>query len=300
MLPNWSCVLLSFVVATTCTTIIAGPLIGVTFDEGNLWDVDPQTGEYSNVRQSGVTGIIGLANAPDGDLFAVTTFASNYPNSLVKIDPASAIATVVGSEDSYNYFEGDIALDPTTGQILMLMALNTSFSGRYFLSIDTATGQATELASVEGILSDPSAMTFDAEGTLYVVDHLGGQQRLLTLDPTTGVIRTNKPLSHDFGAQSGLAIDLLTGVMYLATGHSGSFGGQDIYTVNPVTGFMTHLHGLPGKGFSGLVAGPHVVPETSSIAMATWGAIVISIYGIVRINPSRRSCGRCRRSRFAL
>ncbi len=76
-------------------TAVAGPVLIGGSPDGIIYDVDPATGLASNPRDTGISGLRGLAFSPGGVLYARTgsSTGGDQPNSLISsvgrvIDPA--------------------------------------------------------------------------------------------------------------------------------------------------------------------------------------------------------------------
>ncbi|MEX0585800.1 MAG: SdrD B-like domain-containing protein, partial [Pirellulales bacterium] len=218
------------------------------FAFGTLYHVDPTTGVPFHPQFSELDAVAGIAFAPDGDLYGLTTETTIYstPNTLYRIDPRTGTSTAIGPT-GHTIGEGDIDFDPTTGVLYGLYTLDEGqFSLPRMFTINLATGAATECGLVlPG--TDLSAMAFDAGGNLYAIDSIDDQ--LLQLSKNSASILTSVALNHDVGTQAGIDFDPVSGTLYLIDG--GNFNDDSssgIYTIDPATGQVTLVGRAGGMG----------------------------------------------------
>ncbi len=260
----------------------AQSLLGNTFN-GILYDIDPATGDASNPRATGMgmDSLAGIAFAPDGMLYGLTTGVGRPANSLVTINPDTGAYTPIGFT-GFPIVEGDLAFDPISD---VLFGIQSVPNNRQLFSIDVATGAGTVVGDLGGLEDgDFSAMVFTPNGSLYILDSgvfLGtGEKtptRLLTVDKSTAAIVNSVTLSVDLGYTSGMDVNPATGTLYVADGGFG-VGTDSLYTLNPTTGFMTLVGstGLP-DGLAGIA---FVIPEPTCMA-------IVSLFGLVAITMHR-------------
>lgn len=257
---------------------LATPLYGVSFgtnESAVLYDVDSATGAASNPRPVGVGYLVGIAWSPQGWLYGLTnSTASANPNSLVSIDPLTGASQVVGATGLTTIVEGDLARDPTTGQLYG--CYNLDAGRRQLFTLNLQTGAAT---TIPGSLSgDPSALTFGLDGTLYGIDTSLGE--LLTIDKVTGAVLSYKTLNVTLGAVAGMAVDPFSGVFYVADGDSG--GTDRLYTLDPATGVLAAVGPL---GVADGLAGLAFVPEPGAELMGLAASLLV-----LNKRRSRRVC----------
>ncbi len=168
---------------------------------------------------------------------------------------------MVGSTGLDNISEGDLAFDRTTGSLYGMYHL--AGGQRKLFTVDAATGAATALPN--SLAGDPSAMTFDGTGNLYVIDT--ALAKLHTVNKTTGATLTTLSLSRSLGAVAGMAVDPATGIFYVADGDSG--GTDHLYTLDPTTGLLTDIG---PTGLANGLAGLAIVPEPASAVLLSAGA----------------------------
>ncbi len=155
---------------------------------------------------------------------------------------------------------GGLAFNPNTETLYGIDATTSTL-----LTIDTATGVATEVGSVGGALSVSSAsgLAFDPNSdTLYWADG-GINRKLYTLDTTNGMATEIGSFVPDLGmGQSigALAYDPNTNTLYGVDGGSisaGIPGGETLYTINTSTAGLTVVGDLGVAGdSSGLAFDP--------------------------------------------
>jgi DNA-binding beta-propeller fold protein YncE len=269
-----ACCVAGLAIAFAAADAHAQTLLGNSFN-GVLYDVNLGTGAATNPRPIGVgaDSLTGIAFAPSGALYGLTTFSGTPGNSLVSINPATGASTQIGFT-GLPIAEGDLAFDPTSG--LLYGMQDVSQNDRRLFTINLATGAGTSL----GLLgaspgNDFSAMTFSPDGTLNVLSTGEGASpsRLLTVNKATAATISSVDLSLDLGFTAGMDFHPLTGTLYVADGGFND-GTDSLYTLNPATGAVT-LIGPTGLA-DGLAGLAFVVPEPTGAAMliAVCGAVV--------------------------
>lgn len=253
----------------------ATQLFGVTFGTSQnavLYDVNAATGAAGNPRPVGVGHLVGIAWSPSGSLYGLTnSTAPTSPNSLVRIDAATGASQVIGSTGLTSIIEGDLARDPTTGQLYG--CYNLASGKRQLFTVNPQSGAAS---TIPGSLSgDPSALAFASDGTLYGIDTSLGE--LLTIDKTDGVVLSYKTLSTGLGSTAGMAVDPFSGVFYVADGESG--GTDKLYTLDPATGVLTAVGPL---GVTDGLAGLAFVPEPTTLVL-----LILGLAGFMRGSARR-------------
>jgi hypothetical protein len=246
----------------------ATPLVGTSFsgvDGAVLYDIDLSTGAASNPRSTGAPQLVGIAFSAGLQLFGLSNSAApTNPGSLFEIDLGTGAAQLVGATGLDSIIEGDLAFDPTSGALYGIYHLDVA--QRKLFTIDTGTGAATPLPG--SLSGDPSAMAFDAAGTLYAIDT--SLDELLTVDKATGNPLSYTSLNVDLGAVAGMDFDPATGTLYVADGESG--GTDTLYTVNTTTGDLTAVGSL---GLEAGLAGLAFVPEPATLTLAGLGALAL-------------------------
>ncbi|GAB1538540.1 hypothetical protein NUACC21_12020 [Scytonema sp. NUACC21] len=121
----------------------------------------------------------------------------------------------------------------------------------------STTGRRLDITQITTrVTQDFSAMAFDSQGKLYVLDTLN--ERLFTVDPNTGRVFTGVNLNIKLGPGAGMDFNPATGQLLVADGEvlSPYFGARTanikMYTLNPQTGNLS-LVGVLFNASDGLV-----------------------------------------------
>ncbi|MDQ6622760.1 MAG: DUF4394 domain-containing protein [Verrucomicrobiota bacterium] len=258
--------LLLLATLTALSTTGFAQLIGNTFTNAAIYDVNQSTGAATNPRSTGLTSqLAGISFQPGtGDLYGLTTLNGGQPSSLVRINPATGATNVVGSTGLV-VAEGDLAFNPLNGNLYGIQAIS---SNRSFFQINVATGAATVLGTLPN--ADFSALAFNMAGVLYAIETT--TNTLSTLNPVNGLILTSVALSSALGSLVGLAFDPATGIAYVGDGGSGT---NLLYTLNTITGALTPIGPTGLTDLAGLAFRPsagNAVPEGG----ATLGLLALS------------------------
>jgi hypothetical protein len=267
----------------------AQSLLGNSFD-GVLYDVNVATGATTNPRSigTGANSVMGIAFAPNGALYGLTTFLSTPANALIAINPVTGASTTIGST-GLSLAEGDLAFDPTSGALYGISHMDVG--NRQLFTVDVATGAGTIVGTLGGLNDyDFSAMTFASDGTLYMLGSaiLTQATRLLTVNKSTAAITNAVTLSSDFGGTAGMDFHPLTGALYVVDGGVDIpivAGTDNLYTVNLSTGALT-LVGPTGLA-DGLAGLAFVVPEPTSVGLALAGVVGLAMRRRVRAMAHR-------------
>jgi len=209
---------------------------------GNLYSVNLATSTSTLVgairlpggRPIGVTGL--AAHPKSGVLYGITSEQSpNNPRSLVTIDPASGVATMVGELGTAG---SDIAFDlkgtlfmwlPATSQLGIVDPSSAAVS---------PLGRPGPAGSPAGIAIDPQGMVFvtakGAGGTLDNVDLASGALQI-------GPALTGAPFSTQINSMSFSPSGLLLAV----NSNGGSPAETRLVTINTATGVVTTIGSLP-------------------------------------------------------
>jgi DNA-binding beta-propeller fold protein YncE len=260
-------------------------LVGTSFADGMLHDVDATTGAATNARQIRVYA----CNQFCGDVSNPATFVAG-----VEVHPSTPdqiiVATTLSNPDYYSavmwgpladpYFdfasvrrlnveigEGDLALDPIGGG-LFAVGLTETTAPYLLVRVDPLPGLPG--GSVVGPIgfSDVSGLAFDAAGTLYALDT--GADALLVLDPADASTLATIALSEPLGAVAGMDFDPVSGLLYVVDGGTG--GRDALFTLDVATGVLTEIGPLGlESGLSGLA----VVPEPESFALGAAGVAAL-------------------------
>jgi outer membrane protein assembly factor BamB len=147
---------------------------------------------------------------------SINTWIADSSGNIGQVDVSTGIATLVGNA---GVVLTDIAFSPS-GDLYGI-----SFTELY--SINTLTGAATAIGSLDIASDDANALVFSSSGTLYTATVAGS---LYTVNTATGAATDVGSLSG-YGSAGDLAF--VDGTLYLAT------SSNDLVSVNPSTGAAT-------------------------------------------------------------
>ena len=241
---------------------------------GNLYMIDPTTaamtvvGPIINASGGLPIAMTGLAFNPlNGRLYGVTANAgqgggnNSVLKSLVTINPATGVATVIGSLGSLSASDISFRSD---GVLFGYQAGGTGGGTRSMLTINLTTGAATAVGTTGLTATVGGGLAFSPAGTLYV-SPIGANGTLDTLDTTTGA-RTAGP--NMFGAPNASpgAMNSMkfnaAGVLYAINSDQGTGTTVNyLVRINPVTGTVTPIG--PGALSAGNIDGLAFDPGTS-------------------------------------
>jgi DNA-binding beta-propeller fold protein YncE len=265
-------------------------LVGVSFEDGLVYRVDPTTGAASSPRaidfahpcESGtcvdvLNRFAGVEVDADGTmLLAPVEAAALFGSHLVQLADVAAVHASSAAPLGQQVGEGDLALDPASGDLYAL-GLTNLIAPFTLLRIEPgANGWEDPTATIVGEIgtTDVSGLAFDEAGDLYALDT--DLDRLLLLDPTDASTVTSVALSEPLGPLAGMDFDPATGTLWVADGGS---GGQDaLFTLDPATGALAEVGPLGlESGLSGLA-----VPEPDAAALGTAAAVALAARGRAR------------------
>jgi DNA-binding beta-propeller fold protein YncE len=287
--------LLGLSVALALAPAPAGALVGVSFSDGLVYDVDAQTGAATSPRALEIgTGcpppapcetapIVALSlfagievDASGALLLATVHTAPFYPDRVfLAADGAPPEIASFGAAGA-QVGEGDLALEPSTGA-LYAIGLTNQIAPFLLLRIDDPGAPSAIVVGQIGS-SDISGLAFDGAARLWALDT--DQDLLLELDPDTAETIDSVALSTGLGQLAGMDFDFESGAMFVADGGTG--GTNTLYTLDVATGALASVGplGIAG-GLSGLAA-----PEPQSALLGA--AAVASLAGVV---AARRRTG---------
>ncbi len=224
----------------------------------NLFDVDPLTGSFSNPRPliGGASIQFGLAMSASGELYGIDADSLGV-RRFFQIDRSTGALTIIANLNSY-FFEGDLAFDPTSGILYFINYYPGGNAGLQLVTIDPANGSFAVVGDT-GIVGDFSAMAFDAQGRMWVVNT--ANQYLLEIDKNTAAVLSSIPLVLPTGLNladvGSMGFDPYTGTLYYADGQYMGVGSRSLYTVDTASGVMTLVAQLGSpvyaNGLSGMV-----------------------------------------------
>lgn len=243
---------------------------GQPVSTSKIVDVGINSGNLTNPRDTGIRFLTGIAVQPgSGNLFGLTSFASTPANSLITIDVATGLPTVVGAT-GLQIVEGDLAFNPTNGMLYGLQADGPNSTTRNLFRIDPNSGIGIIVGNLANS-GDFSSLAFDVNGVLYSIDSGGtGNSVLVTIDPGTAFINSSVTMNVNLGASVGMAFDPVSGMAFVgdSAASPASGGTNSLYTLNVANGMATLIgptndqNGLSGIAFV-------AVPEPGSLMLFT-------------------------------
>jgi hypothetical protein len=261
---------------------LGGHANGDSTNDGALALVSQTTGAVTIVgHPAGVARLTGIAFDSAGNLFATTSDNQPFPppvpnprtSNLLLLDRnTGAILRNIGPvHDAAGAMNiSRIAIQPGTDKLFAVRSPEdqTGQFGKLY-TIDKTTGLATLIGDTHAFFA---AIAFAPDGRLFeAAADLNFQTgdvlniRLQTLNPATGAVLTSVPTVDYLPALGFRPGD---GVLFAGTGDS-----HQLFTVNPLTGALT-LVGDTGTNFvSSLSFGPAPVPEPSTLALFSLGAL---------------------------
>jgi len=244
----------------------AAIMMGIDFNTGQLWDIDPSTAAISNSRPTSVLSPIDIAVSPGGTVYSANASSVGAFTNLWTVNRTTGASTKVGAT-GVGLIEGGLAF--TNGGVLY-GTWTTSPFGNNLVTLNTSTGAATIVGLITGV-SDISAMTFGEDGKLYAIDTkvgAGNAPLLYTINPASGAILTSTAITGAAvggGALAGLARDPDSGTFYAAFNGPGM-----LYTLNVSSGVVTPVGSLGSLGAN--IAGLAFTPEPSAALLLMIGA----------------------------
>jgi hypothetical protein len=258
---------------------LGGHVNGDSTNDGALALVSQTTGAVTIVGHPvGVSRLTGIAFDSAGNLFATTSDNQPFPppvpnprtSNLLRLDRnTGAILSNIGPvHDAAGAISiSRIAVQPGTDKLFAVRSPEdqTGQFGKLY-TIDKMTGVATLVGDTHAFFA---AIAFAPDGRLFeaAADLQMGpiNPRLQTLDPSTAAVLSSVPTVDYLPALGFRPGD---GVLFAGTGDE-----HKLFTVNPLTGAET-LVGDTGTNFvSSLSFGPAPVPEPSTLALFSLGAL---------------------------
>jgi hypothetical protein len=158
-----------------------------TVATGDLVTVNTCSGLGTKVNPSGAPqGQMGaLAFAADGTLYGTDS-------ELYRIDTTTGVKTLVGT--TLGMRVGGADFDPVTG---VLYGAEFAFGTQHLVTINTTTGVATTVATLNVDVGLIGSIVFTASGVLLGTS----PDTLFDIDKTTGVVSNQRPITGGFGPQ---------------------------------------------------------------------------------------------------
>ena len=216
---------------------------GFASSTGELYILNPVDGSVItdvgplNDSSGNNYGLTGLRYDPStGLLYGITGSSPTAPNSLVVVNPNSALVTYIGGPFSSRL--SDIAIDPLT-----FVMYAVSGSSQYFYTVNKRTGIDTRTGNTTLPPQRGGGFTADATGVLYGAN----DNKLFTYDKITGAATPigSTNLSYYVDALAFSAVGVLYGI---EGGGSTRAGGSDtsnrerwLVVIDTVTGLGVEL-----------------------------------------------------------
>jgi hypothetical protein len=252
---------------------------------GKLYAVDPATGATKlvgplRIPESGAyVGVTGLAVHPKTRvLYGITAGVSpSLRPSLIKIDPKTAQATVIGT---LGHSASDINFDSSGKLFTWLSDLDQ------LGTVDLANGNVTAIGPPSS--SGPSiggGLAIDGRGIAHIAATTAAGT-LDTVDVRTAVRTVGPVLS---GAPYLSAIHSLTfspsGVLYGVNTNLGAPAKTALVTIDPVTGVVSLVGALPedADGLTFSTDAAAAVESSKTLQLAYWALAVAALVGLVVI-----------------
>jgi len=181
-------------------------------------------------------GLTGLRHDPStGLLYGITGSSFTAPNSLVVVDPGTALVMYVGGP--FGSRLSDIAIDPFT-----FIMYAVSGSSKYFFTVDKLTGLTTRTGNTTTPPKRGGGFTANSRGVLYGTN----DKTLYTYDKVTGAATAvgDTNLLHYVDALAFSA----TGVLYGSEGGGSTNSDRErwLVVIDPATGAAVELGSTVG------------------------------------------------------
>lgn len=279
-------------------------MIGVTGGSGGspglpgaVVQIDPTDGSSVTLGTpfDGV-GLAGVALAPDGTVYVVSSQSLDGTSHLLVIDPTNGnlvsdlgmLLDASGNGCAIN----EIEFHPSTGLLYAMASNNSSIgtrcgvggsTGGYLLTIDIDLMEYTVLGREPTLGNNSGGIAFNSDGALYFTPGWNTVGTLHTLNLADGSFTSTVNLSESLGFH-GLSIDPGTGTMYGSLPMSSSCCSQDnpnIYTIDPSDGTLAVI-GSPGDfsvhdtAFVGPVA--PTMPPVPVPTSGFWAGLILTMF----------------------
>ena len=250
-------------------------------DQG-LYRVSTIDASHTLIGSLSFSSIAGIAfNASDELLYG---FGGFNPGFLVSIDPTTGNDNVIANLP-FQVAEGGVTFSPDGSLIGVGRSTGQPFRPGLF-SVDLESGDVTNLGVVSGGDRDINGIAWRDDGKLVGLDRISNS--LLEIDPVTGQSFTISFLGTTLGGVSGITRE--GDDYFFATAGPASFipGSNQLFRFDPYTGSTTLVGSLGfSSGVSGL-AGSFIIPEPSSVALAS----LLTLFALTTTRVERtESCG---------
>lgn len=237
---------------------------------GEVGTIDPQTGTFTPIWQTGLSGWQGMA----WDHTTKRFLLHNQNDQLHALDPATGLTTLIGTLATATPLVTAIEVD-ASGRLWGM-----DFSAGAIMEIDKNTGIEIGRVPTPG-LTNVQGMGISAEGVWYAVST--GTDSLYVVDPATG---TSVLIGANPGTQFAKGM-VVTGSSIQRVGTACADGNNDVRRMTWTGGsnlgnFVLHgcdagtttMPSFIAYGLSGTQAGPFVLP----LSMASFGAPGCTLY----------------------
>ncbi|MCD6364829.1 MAG: hypothetical protein J7M14_03050, partial [Planctomycetes bacterium] len=212
-----------------------------------VYEVNTATGVAVYRRTASITGITALAYDANNPARLYTVVNSRLASisltasldSVTTAGAGSMVGLIQDSAQADYVFEAISAMEIGPGGDLYALATLRDLDpltdlGRYLITIDTTTAQATRIAQLSGGPTDLTSLAYDSSsGNFYGVEAAVPDQ-LWTVDPATAIA----------SAAVTLSVNGLVGVERVQFGKAGVLLGvtvDSVYSIDPATGTCTLL-----------------------------------------------------------
>lgn len=256
---------------------------------GNLYTVDLTNGTHAlvapiRVPGGAALGLTGLAVHPrTGALYGITSSVSEHPLHLVRVDPATGSARVIGE---LGHAGSDIAFGPHARLYIWLHQ-----RGQPGL-VNLETG-AVEPVGAPLRPQEPGGFAIDSRGEAYMVRN-GAGGTLDTVDLASGVVRRGPSLQ---GASLPAINTLTFSISQLLVGSNSSpvpLYSSELVTINASSGQVAVIGSLP-DGVDGIAfmrpTGKEGMDWTRSVLTPVFLGIIAALLALIAwdIRRSRRA-----------
>jgi hypothetical protein len=256
---------------------------------GNLYTINLANGTATLVgpiklqgKSIGVTGM--GAHPTNGTLYGITSEQSpSYPRSLITIDPATAVATLVGELPAAG---SDISFD-SKGTLYMWLPATTQLG-----IVDPSNANVTPIGK-PGPPGSPAGISVDPQGMVFVTAK-GAGGTLDNVDLQSGALQVGPPLmGAPFSTQINSMSFSPSGLLLAVNSNGGSPAETRLVTINTATGAVATIGALPDDtdalAFTGSV-GPNLAPTFSTlnpgarvvVAVISTVLVVLAIFVLAR------------------
>jgi sugar lactone lactonase YvrE len=148
--------------------------------------IDPADGSQTVVSSGAALGATtGVAIDAVGDYLVANYQAGTGGSAIVRVDADTGAQNVVSAGGDLELGPMDVWVNNLQSDSILVTRATFPFTTGHVIEVDTVTGDQTVLSS-GGNLMQPTGLTQDALGNIYVTDFGGGSARIVKIDPVTG------------------------------------------------------------------------------------------------------------------